>query len=145
MEPLRTPELRISRRDRLSLRLRLWRSGHIGRRERRVVLLGAARAAAVGDAVTGLEHRAHGEVAYAGLRMTGGRTLTLGRCHRPTLSRLAAALNAGPVVVERVADHRHCFGLYLRTVSGPLAVLVPQLTVGSTGGGTRRGRLPAFA
>ena len=130
-------EMHIRRSDRWSLRLRLWRSWHLGRRERRHVLLGAANDAAVGHRIAGIEQRADGAMAYAGVRLDGGRTLTFGRCHRPTLSRLALAISAGPVVVERIADHRHCFGVYLRTVFGPLALLAPQVIVGAGGGGLR--------
>ena len=73
----------------------------------------------------------------AELRIIGGGALELGRCHRPTVARLRAAIEAGPVFVERIADHGHCFGIYLRTATGArIGVLTAYVHVGAAGGGS---------
>ncbi|HET9691861.1 MAG TPA: hypothetical protein VFP61_11975 [Acidimicrobiales bacterium] len=131
------PPLMLRRRDRWSLKVRLWRAARAGQGERRSSLVAAARAVALGAPVSTVDNDATVALSNAELRLIGGGSLELGRCHRPTVARLRAATEAGPVFVDRIADHGHCFGVYLRTAAGQrIAVLTAQLGVGSAGGGT---------
>lgn len=129
--------LRMRRRDRWSLQVRLWRAWRAGVAERRAVALGTVRGAVLGGLVASIDADGGGALAEAELHLLDGTCLCLGRCHAPTLGRLRAALAAGPVRVERLADHRHCWGVYLSTAGGRLGVLAPRLAVAGAGGGLR--------
>ena len=139
MDPDPAAPLRLRRRDRWSMRARLWRAWRAGTGERRAALLDSARDTAVGAWVASVDSDAEVDDALteAELRLFDGSAIALGRCHSPTLARIRAALAAGPVVVERLADHRHCWGVYLRTATGNLGLLAPRLAVVRGGGGLR--------
>ena len=124
------------RRDRWSLRYRFWRAERAGRGDRRGAVVEAARTVALGAPVASLVAEKPQAYAEAELRLIGGASLRLGRCHRPTVARLTDVIDAGGVWVERIADHGHCFGVYLRTASGQrLALLTNAVRVGGGGGG----------
>jgi hypothetical protein len=143
------PALRL--RDRLSLQVRLWRARRVGLGDRRTAMLVAACDAAQGEWLCSVvegpaSSSGIGVMGSAELHLFDGAVLDLGVCHRPTVAKLRQAMASGPVIVERIADHGHCFGVYVRTTAGSLGLLVPRLLVAPGHGGLRtEGRPLAFA
>ncbi len=113
---------------------RAWRTGVA---ERRAVCLSTVQCFE-GASVCSFERRPGELLSPSELYLEGGTVVSIGRSHGPTLDRLAKALEAGPVLIRRVADHRRFFGMYFQTLSGPVALLVNEMTVRREGGGRLR-------
>ncbi|MCU4186005.1 hypothetical protein K6U06_16670 [Acidiferrimicrobium sp. IK] len=134
----------LRRVDRWSMRWRLGRIWKQGMAERRAARLDHARRLE-GSALNGARSGSGRLLVDSELYLSDGASLAICCAHVPTFDRLLRALREGPVLLERVADHRRFIGLYFQTRRGPLAMLVQDLAVRSDGGGLRRTPTYSFA